>query len=123
MQRLAALVVRRRWWVIGAWLVLAGVLVPNAGRLESELEVAAQIPGSEAVAVQELLARRFSSPFAHFAVLVVTGVPAPNTAAGESVLRHVTTALDTTAGVASTLSWLGTGDTLFVPAEGRGTFI
>jgi RND superfamily putative drug exporter len=120
---LASLVVRRRWWVIGAWLLIAGILVPNAGRLERELEVAARIPGSEAVAVQEMLASRFSSPFAHFAVLVVTGVPAPNTAAGESVLRRLTTTLDTTAGVASTLSWLGTADTLFVPADHRGTFL
>jgi RND superfamily putative drug exporter len=123
MQGLALLVVRRRWWVIGGWLLLAGLLVPNAGRLERELEVAARIPGSEAVAVQEMLASRFSSPFAHFAVLVVTGVPAPGTVAGENVLRRLTTALDTTGGVASALSWLGTGDTLFVPADGEGTFL
>src|SRR5215472_4794240 len=88
--RFAAGLVRRRVLILAAWLVACGVLVPAAGRIESMLSVAARIDGSESAAVEDQLARRFRSPFAHSAVLVATGLPSPTTDAGEHALILLT---------------------------------
>ena len=80
---------RYRAWIAGGWIAAGVVLLPAAGRVERTLDVAARIPGSESAAVEEALARRFVSPFARFAVLVITGVPAPDAPDGRAALEHV----------------------------------
>jgi RND superfamily putative drug exporter len=109
--------------VLAAWVILLAVLAPAAGRLEQELEVAARVRGSEAGEVEALLRERFDSPFARFAVLVITGAPSPDSAAGMDVLRAVVAELDTATGVAGTLSYLTARDPLLIGARGEGTFL
>jgi RND superfamily putative drug exporter len=123
MKRLAQTVVRRRGWVLGTWLLVFAALLPRAARIERELDVAARVRHSEAAAVERTLAERFDSPFARFAVLVVTGVPGPHTAAGREVLRALVVRLDSVPGVRGTFSYLDTRDTLFVGAGGVGMFL
>src|SRR5262252_259754 len=86
---IAAVVVQRRWWVIGLWIAVTLLLAPAASRVERDLDVNARVDGSESAYVQEILRTRFRSPFARFAVLVITGGPAAGTTVGDSLLNRV----------------------------------
>ncbi|MGH7547781.1 MAG: MMPL family transporter [Gemmatimonadales bacterium] len=120
---LAAAVVRYRAWIAGGWIAAGVVLLPAAGRVERTLDVAARIPGSESAAVEEALARRFVSPFARIAVLVVTGVPAPDAPDGRAALEHLVTRLRAIPGVTRCFSYLDAQDTLFRARAADGTFV
>ena len=119
---LARAVVRHRRWIACAWLLVGAVLLPHAREAASRLEVAARVPGSESDAVARLLADRFDSPFARSAVLVATGVPAPDTPAGRAALRGLVDATEAVPGVTRTLSYLDVPDPSFLGA-GAGTFV
>ena len=121
--RLSRSIVRRRRWVIAVWAVLVAIMTPLSIRAGRELDVTVRIPDSEAAAVEEALSTRFASPFARHALLVVTGVPAPDSAAGLEVLGALVVAIDTVPGVTRTLSWLDVTDTLFLGARGEGTYV
>jgi RND superfamily putative drug exporter len=122
-ERLAAGVVRRRWLVTGAWFLAVGALLPFARTIEDRLTVAARVPGSESAAVEEVLATHFGSPFARWAVLVLTGIPGPHTPEGRAVLGHVVRLLGDQPHVTRTFSYLDDADSLFVGAAGSGTFL
>ncbi|MGH7677797.1 MAG: MMPL family transporter, partial [Gemmatimonadaceae bacterium] len=109
------------WWVLAAWAVAFIALAPLAGRLERELEVTARVRGSEVAEVERLLQTRFNSPFARFAVLVITGAPSLGSEAGEDVLFELTSALDTLPGVSGSLSYFTGRDSLL--RSGAGTFV
>ncbi len=121
--RLAATVVRRRWLIVGGWLLAVAALVPYARTIEDRLTVAARVTGSESAAVEELLAARFGSPFARWAILVLTGIPGPDTPEGRAVLDRVVHRLTDDRRVTRTFSYLDDGDSLFVGAAGVGTFV
>jgi RND superfamily putative drug exporter len=123
MRAIAEWVVLYRWWVITGWLALCATLVPQAGKLERELDVVARVRGSEALGVERALAARFNSPFAHFVVVVVNGLPSSASPAGRDTLDMVAAAVRGVVGVSGTLSYLDTGDTLFVGVGGRGALI
>jgi RND superfamily putative drug exporter len=91
--------------------------------VEERLEVSARILGSESAGVERALAERFASPFAHEAVLVVSGLPAPSQPEGRAVLREVTAALAGTEGVTRTFSYLDRADPFFEGEGGTGTFV
>ena len=120
---IAAWVVRRRRWVAGAWVAVALGLAPAASRVERVLDVSARVPESESAAVDALLSSRFASPFAHYAVLVVTGVPRPTTDAGRATLASIVSAVRTVRGVTGTASYLDAQDSTFLPDGGDGTFV
>ena len=117
-RRFATVVVDHRRWVVGVWIVLAAVLMPFASRVEERLEVAATIQGSESARVEQLLAARFTSGFAQYAVLVMTGAPDPRTAGGIEFLKGVRDELKAQPFVSGTFSYLDAPDTLFVGKQG-----
>lgn len=123
MKRIAGLIVRRRRWIFALWALAALALIPPAARVERELEVAARVRGSEAEAVGDALRTRFESPFAKFALLVVTGVPAPSSSAGAAVLSSLVAAVDSVPGVSGTFSHLDVSDTLFAGKNASGTYV
>lgn len=118
---LARLVVRYRGRVALGWLMLATALLPLARGLERRLDVSGRVEGSDSAAVEAALAERFESPFARSAILVVTGVPAPETAAGRDVLEEIVTAVRGVRLVTGAFSYLDTADPLFLGAG--GTFV
>ncbi len=122
-ERLAATVVRRRWLIVGGWLLVVAALLPFARTIENRLTVAARVTGSESAAVEEFLGTRFGSPFARWAILVLTGIPGPNTVEGRAVLEHVVHTLTIDPRVTRTFSYLDDADSLFVGAAGVGTFL
>lgn len=119
---LATLVVRRRRVALVVWTAIAAALVPLARGVEQRLETGARVPGSESAEVSRLLATRFTSPYAQYAVLVVRGLPPPATAPGRAALGEIVRVLRASPAVTGTFSALDAPDSLFVGAGG-GTFV
>lgn len=120
---LARLIVRRRGWIAAAWIAAAALLLPAAARVERTLDVAARITGSESAAVEEVLRTRFASPYAKYAILVVSGVPAPIQPAGRHALQQIVAVVGRAPGVTRTFSWLDEPDPLFLGRGRPGTFV
>ena len=104
----------RRAAVPLAWALACVVLLPRARHLESVLRVAARVDDSESALVDDQLAQRFASPFAHSVVLVATGVPSPLDNGGRDVVRMLVDSLQATPGVSRALSYLDGHEPLFV---------
>src|SRR5262245_61613183 len=86
---LARLVVRGRWVVAGFWAAAAVALLPQARHAARRLQVGARIETSESAAVERLLAGSLASSYARFAVLVIRGIPSPDTPAGAAALDRL----------------------------------
>ena len=121
-RRWPANVVRYRWPIALAWVVVVLVLAPAARNVEDHLEVAARMPSGQATDVYLDLERRFRSPFSDRVLLVVEGIPGPNSPEGRETLQTIVRALREAPGVAGTLSSLDGDDPLFVGREG-GAFV
>lgn len=121
-RELPAFVVRRRRLVFAAWAIAAAVLLPLARGVEQRLETATRVPGSESARVAEVLATKFASPFARYAVLVVRGIPSPASDTGRVVIDMIVRAIAADSAVAGTFSFLDLRDSLFLGSDG-GTFI
>jgi len=123
---LAATIVRRRGVVAAIWIGACLTILPAARRIESRLRVAARVDGSESAAVEEELAQRFQSPFAHSVILVATGIPSPADAQGATTLRALVDSVRVAPGVTRVLSYLDGREPLFVSAGENhppGTFL
>ncbi|HEY7407685.1 MAG TPA: MMPL family transporter [Gemmatimonadaceae bacterium] len=121
--RRAAALVRWRWPVVAGWILLVGGLAPLALTIEERLTAAARVNGSESAALEPVLATRFGSPFARWAMLVLTGIPGPDTPEGRVALERVVGTIDGAPSVTRTFSYLDDSDSLFVGAHGAGTFV
>jgi RND superfamily putative drug exporter len=115
-------IVEHRWWMLGAWVALVVGLGPLASRVEQRLDVSARVDGSESAHVDDLSRRRFASPFARYAVLVMTGLPSPTTPLGDSVLARVLADVRAVQGVTGTVSYRDARDTIFVSSRHAATF-
>ena len=111
------------WPIALAWLAAAAVLLPLAPGVEDRLEVSARILGSESAETERVLAEGFESPFAGSAVLVLSGVPAPDRPEGRAVLDRVVRSLAGRPEVTATFSHLDRGDGSFLGEGGEGTFV
>ncbi len=120
---LALAIVRGRGWIGAAWVLVAALLLPQARRAPDVLDVGAHIRGSESAAVEQLLAGPLASSYARYAVLVVGGIPSPNTPAGTAALERIVWPLRDAPAVAGVFSYLDYPDTLFVSPRGRGTLV
>ena len=120
---IAGWLVRRRVWVVLAWIALVAALAPSAARIERVLDVSARVRGSESAAVDDLLRERFQSPFANYAVLVVRGLPSFSTPEGAGVLQRIVKQIAAVPGVSGTLSAVDHPDTVFITKASDGTFV
>lgn len=119
---LAESVVRARGWIAAAWVIVLAVLVPLARQADRALDVAGNRTGSsQAAEVQTKLATDFASPYARYAIVVVTGLPTPASPEGEDALREIRRVITATPGVTRSLSYLTSHDTAFLSHE--GTFL
>jgi len=118
---LARRVPRRRLGILLFWAILAAVLVPEARNAARRLESIVRVEGTLAASVDDDLAHRFHSPFVHRVVLVVGGIPDPETPDGRRALERVVAAVSALPGVAGTVSYLDSPEAVF---RGRGgTFL
>jgi len=109
---------RRRFWLAMSGFVMALVLMPFSYKVESRLETAAHIKGGESEKVALELAQRFQAPYAHRLVLVISGIPDPDSAKSADALGFLTSSLRSVPGVSGAVSSLDWPDPLFTGDNG-----
>src|ERR1700726_481782 len=114
---------RRRFWLAMSGFVMALALLPFSYKVERHLETAVYIKGGEFQKVDLELAQRFQSPYAHRLVLVISGIPDPDSAKGADVLGFLTSSLRSVAGVSGAVSSLDWPDPLFTGNNGGALII
>jgi RND superfamily putative drug exporter len=102
---------------------MALVLVPFSYKVERRLETAAHIKGGESEKVDKELAQRFQSPNAHRLVLVISGIPHPDSAESADALTFLTSSLRSVPGVSGAVSSLDWPDPLFTGNNGGALII
>ena len=112
----------RRFWVSGIVFVAAIALLPFSFHAERHFETATRVEGSQAELVRQELATRFRSPFVNRVVLVVQGVPSPDSEAGAQALDTIVSGLKSDPDVAGVASYLDLRDPIFL-GRGGGTFV
>jgi RND superfamily putative drug exporter len=114
---------RRRFWLAMLGFAMALALLPFSYKVERRLETVVHIKGGEAEKVDLELARRFQSPYAHRLVLVITGIPDPDSAKGSEALGLLTSSLRSVPGVSGAVSSLDWPDSLFTGNNGGALII
>ncbi len=114
---------RRRFWLAMAGFAMALALVPFSYKVERRLETTVHIKGGESERVDLELAQRFQSSYAHRLVLVITGIPDPDSAESADALSFLTSSLRSVPGVSGALSSLDWHDTLFTGDNGEALII
>jgi RND superfamily putative drug exporter len=114
---------RRRFWLAMSGFVMALVLLPFSYKVERRLETTVHIKGGESEKVDLELAQRFQSPYAHRLVLVISGIPDPDSAKGADALGFLTGSLRSLPGVSGAISSLDWPDPLFTGNNGRALII
>jgi putative drug exporter of the RND superfamily len=114
---------RRRFWLAMSGFVMALALLPFSYKVERRLETAVHIKGGESEKVDLELAQRFQSPYAHRLVLVISGVPDPDSAKGADALGFLTSSLRSVPGVSGAVSSLDWPDPLFTGNNGGALII
>src|SRR5580698_2866683 len=87
-----------RLWFAMSGFVMALALLPFSYKVERRLETAVHIKGGEAEKVDQELAQRFQSPYANRVVLVISGIPDPDSAKGADALGFLTSSLGSVPG-------------------------
>ena len=77
---------RRRFWLAMVGFAMAFALLPFSYKVERRLETTVHIEGAESQKVELELARRFQSPYANRVVLVISGLPDPDSAKSAEAL-------------------------------------
>jgi len=122
---LGRLAVRRRWWLVAAWVVLLPATGILAVQLPSRLAFGGfEVPGSQSAAVQRDLTQRFPGQVAESAVVVV-GHPRLTVAqpAYAAALDAIAARVGAVPGVAGVQSWRTTGAPSFVAPDRRTTYL
>jgi RND superfamily putative drug exporter len=115
--------VRYRFWLAMSGFVMALALLPFSYKVERRLETVVHIKGGESEKVDLELAQRFQSPYAHRLVLVITGIPDPDSAKGADALSFLTSSLRSVPGVSGAVSSLDWPDSLFTGNNGGALII
>jgi RND superfamily putative drug exporter len=114
---------RSRFWLAMSGFVMALALLPFSYKVERRLETAVHIKGGESEKVDLELAQRFQSPYAHRMVLVIAGIPDPDSAKGADALSFLTSSLRSVPGVSGAVSSLDWPDPLFTGDNGGALII
>jgi putative drug exporter of the RND superfamily len=114
---------RRRFWLAMSGFVMALALLPFSYKVERRLETVVHIKGGESEKVDLELAQRFQSPYAHRLVLVISGIPDPDSAKGADALGFLTSSLRSVPGVSGAVSSLDWPDPLFTGNNGGALII
>ena len=114
---------RPRFWLAMSGFVMALALLPFSYKVERRLETAAHIKGGESEKVNLELAQRFRSPYAQRLVLVISGIPDPDSAKSADALSFLTSSLRSVSGVSGVVSSLDWPDPLFTANNGGALII
>jgi putative drug exporter of the RND superfamily len=109
---------RRRFWLAMSGFLVALALLPFSYKVERHLETSVHIKGGESEEVDTKLSQRFQSPYAHRLVLVISGIPEPDSAKGSEALSFLTSSLRSVPGVSGAISSVDWPDPLFTGDNG-----
>ena len=130
MVSLSGFLTRRRWWVVGAWVLVVIVSAPLAAKQTEHLSGGGfDVPGSQSQAVETALTKRFAESEAGRIAVVLQpspGVtPEQAAAAARRVQDQVAAAGDeariTAQAAAAAQAQVASGRPAIVPVEARGT--
>src|SRR5215469_5606568 len=96
---------RRRFWLAMSGFVMALALLPFSYKVDLEL------------------AQRFQSPYAHRLVVVISGIPDPDSAKSADALGFLSSSLRSVPGVSGAVSSLDWPDPLFTGNNGGALII
>jgi len=113
----------RRFWFAMSGFVMALALLPFSYKVERRLETTVHIKGGESEKVDQELSQRFQSPYAHRLVLVISGIPDPDSAKAADALSFLTSSLRSVPGVSGAISSLDWPDPLFTGNNGGALII
>src|SRR6516165_3693368 len=114
---------RRRFWLAMLGFAMALALLPFSYKVERRLETTAHIKNGESEKVDLELAQRFQSPYAHRLVVVISGIPDPDSAKSADALGFLTSSLRSVPGVSGAVSSLDWPDPLFTGDNGGALII
>src|SRR5271165_1704101 len=114
---------RRRFWLAMSGFVMALALLPFSYKVERRLETAVHIKGGESEKVDLELAQRFQSPYANRVVLVISGIPDPDSAKGADALGFLTSSLRSVPGVSGAISSVDWPDPMFTGDNNGGALV
>ena len=114
---------RRRFWLAMTGFFMALALLPFSYKVERRLETAVHIKGGESEKVDRELAQRFQSSYAHRLVLVITGIPDPDSAESADAMSFLTSSLKSVPGVSGAVSSVDWPDPLFTGDNGGALII
>src|ERR1700751_4442414 len=114
---------RRRFWLAMSGFAMALALMPFSYKVERRLETAAHIRNGESEKVDKELAQRFHSPYAHRLIVVISGIPNPDSAESADALGFLATSLRSVPGVSGVVSSLDWPDPLFTGKNGGALII
>src|SRR5215469_6725332 len=114
---------RRRFWLAMSGFVLAAALMPFSYKVERRLETAAHIKGGESERVSRELAQRFHAPYSQRLILVISGIPNPDSGENADALGFLTSSLRSVPGVSGAVSSVDWPDPLFTGDNGGALII
>jgi putative drug exporter of the RND superfamily len=114
---------RRRFWLAMTGLFLALALVPFSYKVERRLETTVHIKGAESGKVDQELAQRFQSSYGQRLVMVITGIPNPDSAESADTMNFLTSSLKSVPGVSGAVSSVDWPDPLFTADNGGALII
>jgi putative drug exporter of the RND superfamily len=120
----AKFLIRRRWWVIAAWAAIAGLLAPQAARVNDLLAVrGGSDESTESFRAGELIKANLPSPFAEYVAVVVRGPVPVGHPRFDRVLDSLTAALSHKTYVKQVVSVRSLGESTFVSRDLHTTFL
>ena len=109
--------------IVAGWILCTLAALPFAVHINDQLDASARLDDSESAKVDVALQERFQSPFTKIALLRIAAAPAPQTDAGQALLKQVTQAIERIPDVQGTISYLDRQETLFVGEDGSPIII
>ena len=124
MRAFAHALVRWRWAVLVVWMLLGAVALLRAPHTPELLNIrGGSNQATEATIADDMLDQRFDRPLSDFFAVTLEG-PAPFDAGRpRQVLDTLIDALEAQPWVRAVASWPATGDSTFISADHRGTFL
>ena len=114
---------RRRFWLAMSGFLMAFALMPFSYKVERRLETAAHIKDGESERVALELEQRFQAPYGQRLVVVISGIPDPDSAKSADALSFLTNSLRSVPGVEGAVSSLDWPDPVFTGSNGGALII
>ena len=123
-EQAAGLIVRSRWLIVALWIIIGAIGIVRARHTPELLTIRGGADReTEAARADRLLATRFNRPFSEFLAVALESTRPFTEGMARSALDSITADLRQEPYVRSLLSYLNTGDSLFLSADGRRTFL